>query len=149
MAQQIEELLHLPAPLAGEEAEVRDDHAQALAAHVEIDIQRVSWLAPPVAEGETAHFEHFAAGEQSVAERAVVAHERQARHRLHAEAAGDVVEAVVDFLQPDGVALELADHRGDARGVLPAVGADAAVDVVGGDPQAALGELVRERLPVS
>src|SRR5207248_3453036 len=99
--------------------------------------------------GEAAHLEDFAAGEQSVAEGAVVAHQRQAGYGLHAEAPGDVVEAVIDFLQPDGVALELADHAGDARGVLPAVGADAAVDVVRGDAQAALGELVRERLPVS
>ena len=59
------------------------------------------------------------------------------------------VEAVVDLLQPDRVAVELADHLGDARGVLAPVGADAAVHVIGRDAQAALGQLVRERLPVS
>ena len=78
-----------------------------------------------------------------------MAHERQPRDHLHVEAPRDVVEPVVDLLQADSVALELADHLGDARGVLAAVGADAAVDVIGGDAQAALGELVRERLPVS
>ena len=128
---------------------MRDDHAQLLAADVEIDVERVARLAPAVTELEAAHIEDFAAREKRIAVRPVVAHERQAGHALHLHAAGDVIQAVIDLLQPHGVAVELADDLGDARGVLAPVGADAAVHVVGGDAQAALGQLVRERLPVS
>ena len=137
LAYEIDQLAHLPAPLGREEAEVGDDDAHRLAAHIEVDVERVARLAASIAELEAPHVEHGVPGEQGVAVRPVMAHERQARNGGHAEALRDVVEAVIHLLQADGVAVELADHRRDARGVLAAVGANAAMHVVGRDAQAA------------
>ena len=46
-----------------------------------------------------------------------------------------LAKAGVDLLQRDDVGSDLADDIDDAAGVAPAVGADAFVDVVGGDDQ--------------
>src|SRR5207237_327991 len=99
---------HLPAAFGAEKAEMRHDDAQPRAANVEVDVERVARLASPIAEREAPHFQHFAAGEKRVAARAVVAHERDAGNRLHAQAPGDIVEPVIDFLPADRGASALA-----------------------------------------
>ena len=38
------------------------------------------------------------------------------------------------LLQRDDVGVELRDHAGNSRGVVPSVRSDAAVDVIGSDP---------------
>ena len=125
------------------------DDAHRFAGHLEIHVERVTRLAPAVGEAEAPHGKHLAAGEQRVSPWPVVARERQSGNRLHAELLGDVVEAIVDFLQSDRVAAAFGDHLRDALRVFLAVGAPAAVHVVRGDPQNIRTELRVERAPVS
>src|SRR5262249_61590821 len=68
------------------------------------------------------------------------------RDRLQARALGEEAE-VIDLLQADGVAAELADHARDALGVALAVAPHAAVQVVARDSQAVRAELLVERAP--
>ena len=63
----------------------------------------------------------------------MVAERRGEVLHLHGLARG--AGAGVDLLQADDVGVDLAQHGRDARGIAPAVAADALVDVVGGDAQ--------------
>ena len=79
-------------------------------------------------------------------------------HRLHTDGPGQIFElhrigrrpgCARYFLQADGVAAQLVDHARDARGILLAVAAAAAVHVVRRDPEAFRAELRIEGAPVS
>jgi hypothetical protein len=78
-----------------------------------------------------------------------VAREREPGDRLHAKLFGDVVQAVIDFLQPHRVAAALLDDARDALRILLAIAAAAAVNVIRSDPQNFGTELGVERAPVS
>ena len=135
---------HLVAPLAGREAEVRDDDPRRQACNLEIDVERAARLAPREAQVVAPHIQHSAPREESVSVVAEVPDDAQPRNAGHTRGACEVVElprcgrrsrAVVDFLQAERVAINLADDLRDALGIATPVATHAAVDVVRTDPQ--------------
>ena len=105
---------------------MRNDDAHRFSGDFEVDVERVARLAPAVGECEAAHGEHLAARDEGIAERAVMARERETRDRLHAELVRDVIEPVVDLLQPHGVGAAFLDDLDDALGILAPVRSAAA-----------------------
>ncbi len=113
-------------------------------AHVERRVDRAARFSPGDAEVVTVHVQHRKAREQRVAVLLPVPDDAQPRHARHAELGRQVVElqrlvarvaAVLHLLQRDDVRADLAQHAGDARRVVAAIGADAPMDVVRDDGQ--------------
>lgn len=53
-----------------------------------------------------------------------------------------------DLLQGHDIGVEFANHVGDALGIPPSVPPDAAVDIVGGQPQAAVAAQLADPEPL-
>ena len=144
VAQLIEQPADLRAPLAGQQAQVGDDHAHGDAVDVEVDVQRGARLASIDGQIDVPDVQHRAAGQERVAVVTVGAEQgrpgdrvmaQRRREVLHLHGRAGLAGAGVDLLQTDDVGVDLPQHGRDTGRVALAVGADAGMDVVRHDPQ--------------
>jgi hypothetical protein len=115
---------------------------------VQLHVQRAAGLAPVVGEIQLAHLADGQPGQQGIAVVTIPPLHGGAGDRLQVGQVGQELhlrrlavraQARVHLLQRQHVGVQLLDHPGDATGIVPAIVADAAVDVVRGDHHAPAG----------
>ena len=136
-----EQRLDLKQARVSEKAEVGGDHPDLAHGEVEVDDDGTARLEagkldlPETVDDALADEDEVAV--PAVAAVAVADPDRDetgvALDRREVEETGTVAEALVRLLDGDDVGSDLGDHRSDARRIEAPVGADALVDVVGGE----------------